>query len=53
MTIMIALFQTIEALSTVPTPELALRLYLQCAEVCNDCVLVQTKGSENDFGFIL
>lgn len=28
------LFQTIEALSSVPSPELALRLYLQCAEVC-------------------
>ena len=27
------LFQTIEALSAVPLPELALRLYLQCAEV--------------------
>jgi hypothetical protein len=52
MTIMITLFQTIEALSTVPTPELALRLYLQCAEVCNDCVIVQIKGSENDFGFL-
>ncbi|XP_062164059.1 vacuolar protein sorting-associated protein 35B-like isoform X1 [Alnus glutinosa] len=31
--------QTIEALSTVPTPELALRLYLQCAEAANDCDL--------------
>ncbi|KAM7520062.1 hypothetical protein LguiB_019024 [Lonicera macranthoides] len=28
--------QTIEALSTVPAPELALRLYLQCAEAAND-----------------
>ncbi|RRT60730.1 hypothetical protein B296_00021456 [Ensete ventricosum] len=28
------LFQTIEALLSVPSPELALRLYLQCAEVC-------------------
>lgn len=27
------LFQTIEALSSVPAPELSLRLYLQCAEV--------------------
>ena len=27
------LFQTIEALSAVPASELALRLYLQCAEV--------------------
>lgn len=27
--------QTIEALSAVPSPELALRLYLQCAEVCH------------------
>jgi hypothetical protein len=27
------LFQTIEALLTVPAPELSLRLYLQCAEV--------------------
>ena len=26
-------FQTIEALSSIPSPELALRLYLQCAEV--------------------
>lgn len=25
--------QTIEALSVIPVPELALRLYLQCAEV--------------------
>ncbi|XP_052195655.1 vacuolar protein sorting-associated protein 35A-like [Diospyros lotus] len=31
--------QTIEALSTVPVPELALRLYLQCAEAANDCDL--------------
>lgn len=31
------LFQTIEALSSVPSPELALRLYLECAEVCNIC----------------
>lgn len=52
MTILITLFQTIEALSIVPTPELALRLYLQCAEVCHDCVIVQIKGSENDFGFL-
>ncbi|KAM7521236.1 hypothetical protein LguiB_020198 [Lonicera macranthoides] len=29
--------QTIEALSSVPSPELALRLYLQCAEAANDC----------------
>lgn len=28
------MLQTIEALSSVPSPELALRLYLQCAEVC-------------------
>ncbi|KAL6995863.1 Vacuolar protein sorting-associated protein 35B [Sarracenia purpurea var. burkii] len=28
--------QTIEALSYVPSPELALRLYLQCAEAAND-----------------
>ncbi|XP_021598908.1 vacuolar protein sorting-associated protein 35A isoform X2 [Manihot esculenta] len=28
--------QTIEVLSTVPAPELALRLYLQCAEAAND-----------------
>lgn len=28
--------QTIEALSSVPSPELALRLYLQCAEAAND-----------------
>ncbi|KAJ9675045.1 hypothetical protein PVL29_024126 [Vitis rotundifolia] len=31
--------QTIEALSFVPSPELALRLYLQCAEAANDCDL--------------
>lgn len=27
-------FQTIEVLSMVPAPDLALRLYLECAEVC-------------------
>ncbi|KAF4377617.1 hypothetical protein G4B88_006897 [Cannabis sativa] len=31
--------QTIEALSIIPAPELALRLYLQCAEAANDCEL--------------
>lgn len=31
--------QTIEALSIVPAPELAFRLYLQCAEAANDCDL--------------
>ncbi|KAH6759261.1 VPS35-like protein B [Perilla frutescens var. frutescens] len=31
--------QFIEALSVVPAPELALRLYLQCAEAANDCDL--------------
>ncbi|XAR58002.1 hypothetical protein NMG60_11026328, partial [Bertholletia excelsa] len=31
--------QIIEALSTVPAPELALRLYLECAEAANDCDL--------------
>ncbi|CAA3031232.1 vacuolar sorting-associated 35B-like isoform X1 [Olea europaea subsp. europaea] len=31
--------QIIEALSIVPSPELALRLYLQCAEAANDCDL--------------
>ncbi|XP_041017599.1 vacuolar protein sorting-associated protein 35A-like isoform X1 [Juglans microcarpa x Juglans regia] len=31
--------QTIEALSSVPAPELSLRLYLQCAEAANDCDL--------------
>nr|CAB3497830.1 unnamed protein product [Digitaria exilis] len=31
--------KTIEALSCVPSPELALRLYLQCAEAANDCDL--------------
>ncbi|KAJ9703784.1 hypothetical protein PVL29_005175 [Vitis rotundifolia] len=31
--------QTIEALSVVPASELALRLYLQCAEAANDCDL--------------
>ncbi|KAJ9165947.1 hypothetical protein P3X46_020758 [Hevea brasiliensis] len=30
---------TIEALSSVPSSELALRLYLQCAEAANDCDL--------------
>lgn len=33
------LLQTVEALSIVPAPELALRLYLQCAEAANDCDL--------------
>lgn len=33
------LMQTIEALSAVPAPELALALYLQCAEAANDCEL--------------
>ncbi|KAJ4714149.1 Vacuolar protein sorting-associated protein 35 [Melia azedarach] len=31
--------QTIETLYSVPSPELALRLYLQCAEAANDCDL--------------
>ncbi|CAK9148309.1 unnamed protein product [Ilex paraguariensis] len=31
--------ETIETLSSVPSPELALRLYLQCAEAANDCDL--------------
>ncbi|GAB2287640.1 Vacuolar protein sorting-associated protein 35B [Dionaea muscipula] len=31
--------QTIEALSSAPSPEVALRLYLQCAEAANDCDL--------------
>ncbi|GAB4852552.1 Vacuolar protein sorting-associated protein 35B [Ancistrocladus abbreviatus] len=31
--------QTIEALSSVPSPDVALRLYLQCAEAANDCDL--------------
>ncbi|CAK7346156.1 unnamed protein product [Dovyalis caffra] len=31
--------ETIEALSSVPSPELALRLYLLCAEAANDCDL--------------
>nr|GMD58191.1 vacuolar protein sorting-associated protein 35A-like [Ipomoea batatas] len=31
--------QTIEVLSNVPAAELALRLYLQCAEAANDCDL--------------
>ncbi|XP_028547378.1 vacuolar protein sorting-associated protein 35B-like, partial [Dendrobium catenatum] len=31
--------QIIEALSTVPSSELSLRLYLQCAEAANDCEL--------------
>ncbi|KAL8134818.1 hypothetical protein AgCh_009724 [Apium graveolens] len=31
--------QMIEALSVIPVPELALRLYLQCAEAANDCDL--------------
>lgn len=33
------LSQIIEALSSVPSPELALRLYLQCAEAAGDCDL--------------
>ncbi|CAN6457219.1 unnamed protein product [Victoria cruziana] len=33
------LTQIIETLSLVPCPELALRLYLQCAEAANDCDL--------------
>ncbi|XP_050267716.1 vacuolar protein sorting-associated protein 35B-like isoform X1 [Quercus robur] len=31
--------EMIESLSAVPSPELALRLYLQCAEAANDCGL--------------
>jgi vacuolar protein sorting-associated protein 35 len=31
--------QTIEVLTSVPCPELALRLYLQCAEAASDCDL--------------
>ncbi|KAK7280763.1 hypothetical protein RJT34_25830 [Clitoria ternatea] len=31
--------ETIESLSSVSSPELALRLYLQCAEAANDCDL--------------
>ncbi|XP_011003053.1 PREDICTED: vacuolar protein sorting-associated protein 35B-like isoform X2 [Populus euphratica] len=31
--------ETIEALSSVPSPELGLRLYLQCAQAANDCDL--------------
>ncbi|XP_022975819.1 vacuolar protein sorting-associated protein 35B-like isoform X3 [Cucurbita maxima] len=31
--------QLIEALSSIPAPELALRLYLECAEAANDCDL--------------
>ncbi|XP_047972631.1 vacuolar protein sorting-associated protein 35A-like [Salvia hispanica] len=31
--------QTIEALASIPVPELALGLYLQCAEAANDCDL--------------
>ncbi|GAB2282859.1 Vacuolar protein sorting-associated protein 35A [Dionaea muscipula] len=31
--------QIIEAVSNIPVPELSLRLYLQCAEVANDCDL--------------
>ncbi|KAJ6708708.1 VACUOLAR SORTING PROTEIN 35 [Salix koriyanagi] len=31
--------ETIEALSSVSSPELALRLYMQCAEAANDCDL--------------
>ncbi|KAL4562896.1 hypothetical protein LXL04_026927 [Taraxacum kok-saghyz] len=31
--------QTIEVLSMVPAPDLALRLYLECAEAANDCDL--------------
>ncbi|XVE69703.1 hypothetical protein DITRI_Ditri10aG0012100 [Diplodiscus trichospermus] len=37
--IFLLLTQIIEALSTVPAPELALRLYLQCAEAANACDL--------------
>ncbi|KAH7286873.1 hypothetical protein KP509_32G026000 [Ceratopteris richardii] len=33
------LLQTVDSLSAVPAPELALRLYLQCAEAANDCDL--------------
>ncbi|XP_019175131.1 PREDICTED: vacuolar protein sorting-associated protein 35B-like [Ipomoea nil] len=33
------LSQTIEVLSAVPSSEMALRLYLQCAEAANDCDL--------------
>ncbi|XWS20931.1 hypothetical protein CRYUN_Cryun30bG0011700 [Craigia yunnanensis] len=37
--IFLLLTQIIDALSTAPSPELALRLYLQCAEAANDCDL--------------
>ncbi|KAI4336762.1 hypothetical protein L6164_015248 [Bauhinia variegata] len=38
-TIFQLLNEAIESLSSVPSPELALRLYLQCAEAANDCDL--------------
>ncbi|XP_047319966.1 vacuolar protein sorting-associated protein 35A-like [Impatiens glandulifera] len=38
-TIFQLLNEIIEALSIVPAPDLALRLYLQCAEAANDCEL--------------
>ncbi|GBG64309.1 hypothetical protein CBR_g41228 [Chara braunii] len=33
------LLQTVESLASIPAPELALRLYLQCAEAAGDCDL--------------
>ncbi|GMI76809.1 VPS35 homolog B [Hibiscus trionum] len=32
-------FQTVETLSNISAPELALQLFLQCAEAANDCDL--------------
>ncbi|KAL4351896.1 hypothetical protein GQ457_06G035970 [Hibiscus cannabinus] len=37
--IFLLLNQTVETLSNIPAPELALQLYLQCAEAANDCDL--------------
>lgn len=51
MTIIVNLFQAIEALTTVPSPELALRLYLECAEVSHAMIPQEKKDQKmNYFG---
>ncbi|KAJ6392323.1 hypothetical protein OIU77_026138 [Salix suchowensis] len=45
--------ETIEALSSISSPELALRLYLQCAEAANDCDLESVAYEFFTWAFIL
>lgn len=47
MKIIVALFQGIEALTTIPSPELALRLYLECAVVSH--AMIPLEKNINDF----